>query len=169
MTAEGGNLAVEVLAAFVGTIAFSVLFFVPRKYYGFCGACGAAGWLVYALLLGIGISPAESTFFAALAVIFLSRLFAVWERCPATLFLIPGIFPLVPGAGVYWTAYYIVTNDLKQAGQMGFAAVKAAAAIVLGIIFVFEIPQEFFGFLGRRKKKCPHTMSGENKTIGKIK
>ena len=146
------TLAVETLLAGIGTVAFSVLFFVPRRYYWLCGLCGAAGWLVYAVFTKWGFSGTEATFLAAVAVIFLSRLFAVRERCPATLFLIPGIFPLVPGAGVYWTSYYIVTNELSQALQTGFSALKAAVAIVLGIIFVFEIPQGFFAALAGRKK-----------------
>ena len=143
----------EVIFAAVGTVAFSVLFFVPRKYYGFCGICGAAGWIIYSVFAKVGASAEEATFFATLAVIFLSRLFAVMEMCPATLFLIPGIFPLVPGAGVYWTSYYIVTDDLALASETGFTAIKVAAAIVLGIIFVFEIPQGFFAFLAGRKKR----------------
>ena len=38
-----GELFKQLLAAGVGTAAFSVLFYVPRKYYGFCAACGAWG------------------------------------------------------------------------------------------------------------------------------
>ena len=144
---------IEVLFAGIGTVAFSVLFFVPRKFYGFCGICGAAGWIIYSLCTEMGSSAEEATFYATLAVIFLSRLFAVMERCPATLFLIPGIFPLVPGAGVYWTSYYIVTEDLALASDTGFTALKVAAAIVLGIIFVFEIPQSFLTVLAGRKKR----------------
>ncbi|MCI7795944.1 MAG: threonine/serine exporter family protein [Lachnospiraceae bacterium] len=147
------SLLAELFAAAIGTVAFSVLFFVPRKYYAFCGICGAAGWAVYAVLTGRGVSATESTFYATLAVIFLSRLFAVAERCPSTLFLIPGIFPLVPGAGVYWTSYHIVTNDLEMASQTGFAALKVAVAIVLGIIFVFEIPQGVFAVLAGKKRE----------------
>ena len=145
-----------ILCAAVGTIAFSVLFFVPERDYGFCGLCGGAGWAVYSLMTGKGTSVTEATFFATLAVIFLSRLFAVMERCPVTLFLIPGIFPLVPGAGVYWTSYYIVTDNLPLALQTGFAALKVAVAIVLGIIFVFELPQGLFTFLagGGRKRRA---------------
>lgn len=142
----------EILVAGIGTVAFSVLFFVPRKYYGLCGICGAAGWLIYSVFSGIGTSSAEATFLATLAVIFLSRLFAVAKQCPSTLFLIPGIFPLVPGAGVYWTSYYIVTENLPMASETGFTACKVAAAIVLGIIFVFEIPQDVFRVLAGRKK-----------------
>ena len=99
-----GELFKQLLAAGVGTAAFSVLFYVPRKYYGFCAACGAWGWLTYFVLEWAGMTVTEATFFAAAAVVFLSRLFAVMERCRATLFMIPGIFPLVPGGGSYWTA-----------------------------------------------------------------
>ena len=65
-------------------------------------------------------------------VILLSRSFAVYKRCPVTVFLIAGIFPLVPGSGIYWTAFYVVTNDLEQAGARGFLTFKDAVAIVLG-------------------------------------
>lgn len=99
----------QIAAAAVGTIAFSLLFSVPRSYYPYCGLIGGVGWLIYCSLEG-ALSAAEATFFATVGVILLSRFFAVWERCPVTLFLIPGIFPLVPGAGVYWTSYYIVTG-----------------------------------------------------------
>lgn len=115
-----GELFKQLLAAGVGTAAFSVLFYVPRKYYGFCAACGAWGWLTYFVLEWAGMTVTEATFFAAAAVVFLSRLFAVMERCPATLFMIPGIFPLVPGAGIYWTAYYIVTDQMELASRTAF-------------------------------------------------
>lgn len=100
-----------------------------------------------------GLSEAEATFFSAAGVIFLSRLFAVRECCPATLFMIPGIFPIVPGAGIYWTAHYIVADQLTLAGRTGFEAVKAAVAIVLGIIFIFEIPQRFFQKIAGKNKR----------------
>ena len=61
-----------------------------------------------------------------------------------TVFLTAGIFPLVPGAGIYWTAYYLVTDRPAQAADNGLVAVKAAVAIVLGIVLVFEIPDRVF-------------------------
>lgn len=136
----------EVLAATIGTVAFSVLFGVPRKYYGYCGVIGGAGWLIYSVLLR-WLSVTEATLFATMVVILLSRQSAVLERCPVTIFLISGIFPLVPGAGVYWTSYYIVTAQLDLAAQKGFLALKVAVAIVLGIVFVLELPQKIFRIL----------------------
>lgn len=139
----------EILAAMVGTIAFSLLFGVPRKYYAYCGLIGGAGWGVYSAA-GLLWAPAQSALAATIVVILLSRLAAVKERCPVTIFLISGIFPLVPGAGVYWTVYYMVTDQLYLAVQTGYTAVKVAVAIVLGIVFVFELPQGMFRWAAKK-------------------
>ena len=141
----------EILAAMVGTIAFSLLFGVPRKYYAYCGLIGGAGWGVYSAA-GLLWAPAQSALAATIVVILLSRLAAVKERCPVTIFLISGIFPLVPGAGVYWTVYYMVTDQLYLAVQTGYTAVKVAVAIVLGIVFVFELPQAPVRARGGRRR-----------------
>ena len=146
-----GLILKQVAAAVLGTVGFSVLYGVPRQYYPFCGITGGAGWLMYSILIPYCSSP-EATLFATAVVILLSRLFAVQKRCPVTIFLISGIFPLVPGAGVYWTAYYIVTNEMELAAQTGFTALKVAVAIVLGIVFVFQLPQGMFR-IGMSKQK----------------
>ncbi|MEG0565076.1 MAG: threonine/serine exporter family protein [Hungatella sp.] len=144
-------MILQVLAAVIGTVGFSVLYGVPRQYYPYCGLIGGAGWLLYSLLIPWCSTP-EATLFATVLVILLSRLFAVRKRCPVTIFLIPGIFSLVPGAGLYWTSYYIVTNDVELAAQTGFTALKVAVAIVLGIVFVFQLPQRIFR-VGMKKDK----------------
>lgn len=141
----------EFLAACIGTMAFALLFQVPRKYYGLCGLIGGTGWVCYEIFL-LWCSEPIATFFANVVVVFLSRLFAVKRSCPVTVFLISGIFPLVPGEGIYWTAYYVVTNELEQAGQRGFLTLKIAVAIVLGILLVFELPQGLFRRLSGRKR-----------------
>ncbi len=140
----------QVFAAVLGTMAFSLLYGVPRKYYPYCGAIGGAGWLVY--LAASSWGGILASLVATMAVALLSRLTAIRKRCPVTVFLITGIFPLVPGAQVYWMAYYFVTNETGLAASHGYLAVKTAFAIVLGIVFVFEIPQRVFA--RRRKKEC---------------
>ena len=65
-------------------------------------------------------------------------------KCPITIFLISGIITLVPGAGIYFTAYYLVTNQLAMAAVKGLGAVKVAFAIVLGIVCIVSIPREVF-------------------------
>lgn len=141
----------ELIAAFFGTIAFSIIFHVPKKFYPYCGMIGAVGWAVYYLLREpVGIVMA--TLFATIAIVFISRFFAVRKECPVTIFLISGIFSLVPGAGVYWTAYYLVVNETGMAGMKGMETLKVALAIVLGIVLVFELPQRLFHIrIGKKK------------------
>ena len=136
-------MIMQILAAMAGTVAFSVLFGAPRQYYPYCGVIGGVGWAVYSMMSGNG-GIVEASLAATMVVVLLSRIAAVWKRSPVTVFLISGIFPLVPGAHVYWTAYYLVTDQLNQAVEHGYMAVKIAFAIVLGIVFVFEIPQSVF-------------------------
>ena len=135
----------ELIAAAVGTMAFALLFGVPKKYYIYCGGIGAAGWLVYKIMLtAANTSVAASVFIATVVIMLLSRYAAVSEKCPATVFMITGIFPLVPGAQIYWATYYLVTDQLSQAFDSGFLAIKIMISIVLGIVVVFEIPYKFF-------------------------
>lgn len=138
-------MILELISATIGTMAFSFLFGVPKKYYMYCGGIGAAGWLMYKFMLEtVGLSVAVSVFFATVVIMVLSRFAAVFERCPAVVFMITGIFPVVPGVEIYWATYYLVTDQLRAAFDSGFLAIKIVISIVLGIVVVFEIPYEFF-------------------------
>lgn len=137
------HLLTQTTAAAIATVGFSLLFGVPAPYYPSCALIGGISWLAYLLILPY-TSVSIATFVSTVLVILMSRWFAVRERCPVTIFLISGIIPLVPGAGIYRAAYYTVTDQLHLAVQTGFDSIKVAVAIVLGIVFVFEIPQRVF-------------------------
>lgn len=136
----------QTIAAALGTVSFAVLYGVPDKFFRSCGLIGGTGWLLYALLTKSGWTAAAAAFLASLTVVFLSRAISVRERCPSTVFIISGIFPLVPGVGVYWTAYYLVTDQLSEALQSGFDAMKIAVSITLGITVMLEAPNRWFHF-----------------------
>ena len=103
------------------------------------------GWLLYLILFRkAGMSAAMATLVSTVFVGILSRVFAVIEKCPAAVFLLCGIFPLVPGAGVFWCTYYLISSQMAQSSAAGFLAGKVAIAIVLGIILAMELPQKLF-------------------------
>ena len=133
----------HMVCSFFGTIAFSILFNVPRRFYLSCGLTGMLGWLCYCL-----VSPytgaTVASFLGTIVVVLMSRILAVYQKCPITVFLISGIFPLVPGAKVYYTAYYFVTNSLSLATRSGIESIKIAFAIVMGIVFMVSVPKRWF-------------------------
>ena len=74
----------------------------------------------------------------------LSRILAVARCNPATIYLVSGIFPLVPGAGIYYTAYYLISGMPAKCSAKGLETFEIALAIVFGIIFGFSIPETLF-------------------------
>jgi uncharacterized membrane protein YjjP (DUF1212 family) len=143
---------IQLIAAFLGTVAFAALFGVPRKYYFDAGFCGTMGWLLYLILSRYtSMSPVEIIFCATTLVTLTALLQSIARKCPITVFLICGIFPLVPGAGIFWTSYNIVANQIPDAIQTGFAALKATVAIALGILVIMEFNGK--GRIGKWIKK----------------
>ena len=137
---QTSGFVVQLVAAYLGTMSFAVLFGVPRRYYIDAGICGTLGWVLYLILTRYSaFSPVETMFTATALVTMVALSQSTARKCPITVFLICGIFPLVPGAGIFWTSYNIVSNQLSDALQTGFGALKATVAIAFGILAVMEI------------------------------
>ena len=155
---QTAGLGIQVAAAFVGTLAFADLFGVPRAQYATAGIGGALGWCLYLVLVRFaGTTPTIAVMLASVLVCVFSRISAILQKCPAQVFLLCGIFPLVPGAGIYWFTYYLVAGQTALSLSSGMGAAKAAVAIVLGIILAMELPQRLFSLPhARRNKQIVH-------------
>ena len=130
----------EVLAAFVAGLSFGILFQVPKEQYFYSGLSSAAGWAGYLLMMDWYPSPTLASFVAVLLLTTLSRIFAVRRKTPVTIFLICGLLPIVPGAGIYYTAYNFIMGINDMAVAKGIETVKIAVAIALAIVFSFSLP-----------------------------
>ena len=82
-----GEILGQLLAACVGTAAFSALFGVPKKYWLDCGICGAVGWGVYLAVMAAYQTPIIGTFAASAVLTMLSRCLAIQRKAPTILFL----------------------------------------------------------------------------------
>lgn len=135
---------VQFLVSMMATISFAILFTAPKREVFFCGLTGAAGWMIYYLSTQEGVHLVLASGLATFGVTILARLFAVLRKNPVTVYLLSGIFPLVPGAGIYYTAYYLFVGNTDMSGYKGLETLEIAGAIVFGIIFGFGIPQSLF-------------------------
>ena len=144
------ELFIQFLIASIATLSFSVIFCAPRKEAIFCGITGGFGWIIYFILNNyVHYSIIVAALIATTGLAIISRSFAVIRMHPATIYILPGIFPLVPGAGIYYTAYYLITKQHTLFAQKGLETFEIASAIVFGIIFGFAIPQSLFAKLGQ--------------------
>jgi uncharacterized membrane protein YjjB (DUF3815 family) len=136
--------------SFFTTIGFSVLFNIPRHEMIYAGLCGGSGWMINTLLKDYGVSNIFSAFVGALVVGILAEIFAKLRKMPATVFVSPGIIPLVPGYGLYFTMLSVIEKNYDEAIRVGFETLMMASVIATAIIL-----STTFGKLLRRKKKLP--------------
>ena len=145
-------MMIQIILSLIATLSFALLFGAPKSELLFCGIAGALGWVVYLIFLNFDSGGTVPNLVATLALTVFSRTIASIRRNPVTVYLISGIFPLVPGAGIYYTSYYFIMNDTANSSAYGMETVKVAGAIVLGIIFGFGLPQSWFNKLGTLRK-----------------
>lgn len=136
------EMLLQTLATFMLTVSFCVILAAPRSEWFFCGISGIVSYLVNQLILTSGIHQILATLGAAMALSLSSRMLAVLRRQPVTVYLMPGIFPLAPGAGIYFTAYYLIAGDMEAFSQEGMKTLETAVAIALGIVFASGLPQK---------------------------
>ncbi|MBS4539700.1 threonine/serine exporter family protein [Clostridium sp. D2Q-11] len=120
--------------AFISTIGFSIIFNISRDSIIKSGLNGAIGWIIYTILNNTFNSPVVAAFFGALSVGLLGEFFARFFKKPATIFIIPGMVPLVPGSGMYYTMLAITEKRFIDAANIGSETIFIAAAIASAII-----------------------------------
>lgn len=147
------NWILQAVIAFAATIAFSITFHVPRKECLFTGITGGIGWLVYLVCMHLGAGTVTSSFFAAVMLAWVSRVFSFRRKEPVTVFLICGIFPIVPGAGIYYTGYHFFMGENALALSKGLETIKIAIFIALGMGIVLSLPPFLFPFSRQRRKQ----------------
>lgn len=80
---------------------------------------------------------------ASVALIFLSREASFGLRAPVTIFLICGMFCLVPGLGIYQFAYDFFLENSLDAANAFVKVIKISIAIALRVTLGYELLQRF--------------------------
>lgn len=124
----------QFINAFLSTAGFAVFFNIPRDSVIKSSFGGSISWIVYMISSNIFSSSIAGTFLAAITVGFFGEFMAKRFRKPATIFTIPSIVPLVPGAGMYYTMLAVIDKDFAYAAELGTEAMFIAITIAIGII-----------------------------------
>lgn len=150
------EIVIHFIVSTIATFAFAKLFNAPTKELLYCGITGGIGWVIYFILSNNNLGVVLPMLISSFGLTIFARIIAAVRRVPATVYLVCGIFPLVPGRGVYYTIYYLITRKTGLAGEYGLSTLEIAIAITFGIIFGSSIPQKLFNKLNkeyRNKKK----------------
>ncbi|MCL5935251.1 MAG: threonine/serine exporter family protein [Clostridia bacterium] len=137
-----------VAAAFLASILFGVIFDVPRKALAAAGVAGTVAWVGADVLQRLGMNALGAVFLATLVSSCYGEMMARFTRNPASIFVVPAIVPLVPGAGAYFTMFHFVKGEFTLGLAKGMETLFMAGAIAAGVALVSLI----FRFIKGRSK-----------------
>ena len=140
--------AIQVAGSFMAVLSFGLVLEMPRKYLGWSGLTGGVCWLVYLLVKAGTGSMILGACLSSLSVALMGHLFARIFRAPVSVFLVPGILPLVPGTSIYNSVYYVIRNSREESMYYLVETLQIAGAIALAVFLMDSV----FKLVGKKKR-----------------
>lgn len=131
---QGYGLGLQLLGSFAGCAGFSLLFNIHGHGGLLCVLGGVLGWLVFSLVLPMG--DLAATFYATLVCAAYSEIMARVRKYPAISYLVVSLFPMLPGAGVYYTMTHMMQGDVEAFAQEGAHTAAVAGLMAVAILLV---------------------------------
>ena len=128
------SLLAQCAFAFVGCLGFVILFNIHGPGGLLCALGGALSWAVYLIALEISGSEITGYFWSALFSSLYSEVMARIRKYPAISYLVISIFPMIPGAGVYYTMNYAVQGQMDLFASKGMFTAAIAGIMAVGIL-----------------------------------
>lgn len=149
----------QLIAAYVVGIFCTLSIEGPRNLMFKVSIIDVVGWATY-LLAGeyFHVSLPLANYISGLVIAAMSHWFARIFHEPVTVFFIPGFFTLVPGGGMYRTAFYLFRGDTARGLSELSTTLFIALAIALAVFTVDSLVsiiggQRFPKFIRRAPKR----------------
>ena len=141
------HLFSQFMLAFVATLGFAIIFRVPVRHIPACVIVGGLGWVTYLISDYSMDSPVMGCFFGACMVGLCSMIAARLSKEAMTIFVIPGILCLVPGAKIFYTMEALLRSDVQDMAQIGIQTLMMAGAIALGLLVIGAVIKVFWALV----------------------
>ena len=142
------NLTVQLVSCTIGCVGFALLFHNRRQDLLSNGIGAFLTWAIYLAFYHYVPSGFFATGVTAAFVAAYSQLMARLNKAPATVFLSISIFPVVPGAHLYFMMFHIVMQETAEAVVEAKALLLGCLGITLGF-FVIEILNKYLTLIIR--------------------
>ena len=141
----------SIIFAAGGTCGYAVLFNIPKRLLPFVALTSAFGWAMFILIPSN--SSAVTCFAGAMAVALMGEILSRILKDAATLFIIPGILPMVPGAKMYYMTRALLAQDYSDAAVWAMEVIFSAGGIAIGILLIYSFTKVLLHYKKERQKK----------------
>ncbi len=150
---ENVGLVYGCIACLIGCFGFAIVFNIHGVSTVFSTLGGILTWLVYALALAWGCGSLMAFLLGTLVAAAYSEAMARIRKSPALPYLAVGIFPLLPGAGIYYTMNYAVQGNMDMFISKGMHTAAEAGVMAVAILLVSTIVRLINHLLAKRNYK----------------
>ena len=147
------SILAQCLFACIGCFGFSLLFNIHGPGGILCTIGGVACWVVFWLSQRLGFSEILSYFLASLFASLYSEIMARIRKYPAISYLLVSAFPLIPGAGVYYTMNFAVRGEMDMFAYRGMNTAAIAGIMAVGILLGSTVFRMYAQWKSRRMQK----------------
>lgn len=130
------TLLEELVPAFVGCVGFFILFNIHGVGGFLCAFGGLLTWVAYRTMVLLGSGEIWAYFIATMVAAIYSESMARIRKYPAISYLLISIFPLIPGAGIYYAVNYAVRGDISNFTDKLLNTIAVAGVMAVGILIV---------------------------------
>lgn len=133
------EIAIILFASTVGTMGIILQFGIEKRTILWALLASILCCAAYEVCFRLGCGFFVSSLIASAVAAAYSDFMAHMIRVPATVMIIPGIVPLVPGGRLYYTMLGAVNENMESFAGNGKVALMVAAGLALGIIAVTAV------------------------------
>ena len=133
---SGIGLPASLIPCFIGCIGFCIIFNIHGAGGLLCALGGVVAWIIYSLTAQLFGSDLVGYFWGTLFAAAYSETMARVRKCPAISYLVVAIFPLIPGAGVYYTMRYAVQGNMDAFADQLMHTAAIAGIMAVAILLV---------------------------------
>ena len=127
-------LLISSVFCFIGCVGFSILFNIHKLGILLCALGGTIAWISYCITLELMQDGISAYFVSAFVASLYSEILARIRKFPALSYLVISIFPMIPGAGVYYTMIWAVRGNMEQFFNQGMYTAAIAGVMAVGIL-----------------------------------
>ena len=143
------NIFVQAVSVSVGSIGLAGIYQIRGKKVIYSGIGAFLTWTVYLIVRQFGGSYLFGMLLASVFVGMYAFVMARINKAPSTIFLTASVFPLMPGANLYYMMYGCVKQNLALAIEHMILLVETCLMIVFGFLLVDIVSRIVMRILGQ--------------------
>ncbi len=130
------NEWIQLISCTIGCTGFAWMFKIKGKQVLYSTIGSFFTWSIYLIVYGMNPSNFVATFAASLFVAAYAFVMSRVNRAPSTIFLTASVFPLMPGASLYYLMYGCLSRDINLILEKAQGIIGTCLAIAFGFIIV---------------------------------